>query len=145
MFITEIHGYSPKPPHGQSSPLALLSFSFLEKGKPGSHYYLGTSWARPGIDTAIQWARRIHILMRCYHVAMVSFGAMSHPVSFSKEREKRGSTYNAFRSQKYSIWPPNILYHMLCTVSRKFHYFSIEIIFIPSTTSFSLCPRSFLR
>ena len=45
MFIIEIHGYSPKPPHGQSSPLALLSFSFLEKGKPGSHYYLGTSWA----------------------------------------------------------------------------------------------------
>lgn len=40
MFIIEIHGYSPKPPHGQSSPLALLSFSFLEKGKPGSHYYL---------------------------------------------------------------------------------------------------------
>ena len=54
MFIIEIHGYSPKPPHGQSSPLALLSFSFLEKGKPGSHYYLGTSWARLGINVAIQ-------------------------------------------------------------------------------------------
>ena len=104
-----------------------------------------TSWARLGINVTIQWARRSHILMRCYHVAMVSFLTTLHPISFSKEREKRGSTYNTFEAQKYSIRPSSILYHMICTASRKFHYFSIEIIFIPSTTSFSLWPRNFLR
>lgn len=59
MFIIEIHGYSPKPPHGQSSPLALLFFSFYREGKPGSHYYLTamlhcTSWAKAGINIVVQ-------------------------------------------------------------------------------------------